>query len=156
MVVGTGFVQHDMDASPLFPRYQVPLTGRSVFDGDAPLTAQLLQAAQVALADGGPLGKACVHQGLIASGDRFVNGREESAVLVSSLRAAGYAPLAVEMEGAAVAQVCADHGVPFAAVRTISDRADDTAHVDFPQFVKDVASLYALRIVTVLVYSLSK
>lgn len=156
VVVGTGFVQHDMDASPLFPRYQVPLTGRSVFDGDAPLTAQLLQAAQVALADGGPLGKACVHQGLIASGDRFVNGREESAVLVSSLRAAGYAPLAVEMEGAAVAQVCADHGVPFAAVRTISDRADDTAHVDFPQFVKDVASLYALRIVTVLVYSLSK
>jgi len=154
--VGTGFVQHDMDASPLFPRYQVPLTGRSVFDGDTPLTAQLLQAAQVALADGGPLGKACAHQGLIASGDRFVNGREESAVLVSSLRAAGYAPLAVEMEGAAVAQVCADHGVPFAAVRTISDRADDTAHVDFPQFVKDVASLYALRIVTVLVYSLSK
>ena len=156
VVVGTGFVQHDMDASPLFPRYQVPLTGRSVFDGDAPLTAQLLQAAQVALADGGPLGKACVHQGLIASGDRFVNGREESAVLVSSLRAAGYAPLAVEMEGAAVAQVCADHGVPFAAVRTISDRADDTAHVDFPQFVKDVASLYALRIVTALAYSLSK
>jgi len=156
VVVGTGFVQHDMDASPLFPRYQVPLTGRSVFDGDAPLTAQLLQAAQVALADGGPLGKACVHQGLIASGDRFVNGREESAVLVSSLRAAGYAPLAVEMEGAAVAQVCADHGVPFAAVRTISDRADDTAHVDFPQFVKDVASLYALRIFTALTRSLSK
>lgn len=156
VVVGTGFVQHDMDASPLFPRYQVPLTGQSVFDGDAPLTAQLLQAAKAALADGGPLGKACVHQGLIASGDRFVNGREESAVLVSSLRAAGYAPLAVEMEGAAVAQVCADHGVPFAAVRTISDRADDTAHVDFPQFVKDVASLYALRIVTVLTRSLSK
>jgi len=154
VVVGTGFVQHDMDASPLFPRYQVPLTGRSVFDGDAPLTAQLLQAAQVALADGGPLGKACVHQGLIASGDRFVNGREESAVLVSSLRAAGYAPLAVEMEGAAVAQVCADHGVPFAAVRTISDRADDTAHIDFPQFVKDVASYYALRIVTALTRSL--
>jgi adenosylhomocysteine nucleosidase len=156
VVVGTGFVQHDMDASPLFPRYQVPLTGRSVFDGDTPLTAQLLQAAQVALADGGPLGKACVHQGLIASGDRFVNGREESAVLVSSLRAAGYAPLAVEMEGAAVAQVCADHGVPFAAVRTISDRADDTAHVDFPQFVKDVASLYALRIFTALTRLLSK
>ena len=60
------------------------------------------------------------------------------------------------MEGAAVAQVCADHGVPFAAVRTISDRADDTAHVDFPQFVKDVASLYALRIFTALTRSLSK
>jgi adenosylhomocysteine nucleosidase len=58
------------------------------------------------------------------------------------------------MEGAAVAQVCADYGVPFAAVRTISDRADDTAHVDFPKFVKDVASVYALKIVNVLAKSL--
>ena len=51
--------------------------------------------------------------------------------------------LAVEMEGAAIAQVCHDYGVPFAAVRTISDRADDTAHVDFPRFVDEVASVYA-------------
>jgi adenosylhomocysteine nucleosidase len=156
VVVGVAFVQHDMDASPLFPRYQVPLTGRSIFDGDPQLTAQLLQASKVALADGGPQGNAHVHQGLIASGDRFVNGREESALLVNSLQAAGHFPLAVEMEGAAVAQVCADHGIPFAAVRTISDRADDTAHVDFPQFVKDVASLYALRIISTLTQSLQK
>lgn len=154
VVVGTGFVQHDMDASPLFPRYQVPLTGRSVFDGDAALTASLLQAARAALADGGPLGRAHVHQGLIASGDRFVNGQEEAAVLVRSLQAHGHFPLAVEMEGAAVAQVCADHGVAFAAVRTISDRADDSAHVDFPRFVQEVASLYALEIITNLAKSL--
>jgi adenosylhomocysteine nucleosidase len=59
------------------------------------------------------------------------------------------------MEGAAVAQVCADHGVPFAAVRTISDRADDTAHVDFPRFVDEVASVYAGVIVTQLLQVLS-
>ena len=51
--------------------------------------------------------------------------------------------LAVEMEGAAVAQVCLDYGVPFAAVRTISDRADDAAHGDFALFVQTVASRYA-------------
>ena len=51
------------------------------------------------------------------------------------------------MEGAAVAQVCHDYGLPFAAVRTISDRADDSAHIDFPQFVRTVASRYAERIV---------
>jgi adenosylhomocysteine nucleosidase len=51
------------------------------------------------------------------------------------------------MEGAAVAQVCHDYGVPFAAVRTISDRADDSAHVDFPSFVDQVASKYAQVIV---------
>ena len=146
VVVGTGFVQHDMDASPLFPRYQIPLTGQTVFPGDPVLTAQLFQVCRTA--------NLKVHQGLIASGDRFVNGAKEVAVLVQALRDAGHLPLAVEMEGAAVAQVCSDHGIPFAAVRTISDRADDTAHVDFPRFVNEVASVYAVKIVTTLLKSL--
>jgi adenosylhomocysteine nucleosidase len=51
------------------------------------------------------------------------------------------------MESAAVAQVCWDYGVPFAAVRTISDRADDEAHVDFQAFMRDVARHYSARIV---------
>jgi adenosylhomocysteine nucleosidase len=147
VVVGTGFVQHDMDASPLFPRYQIPLTGQTVFAGDPRLTDLLLQAALKMLSNDAPRKDARVHSGLIASGDRFVNGAQEVATLVSGLRADGHVPLAVEMEGAAVAQVCADHGVAFAAVRTISDRADDTAHVDFTQFVDEVASRYALEIV---------
>ena len=57
---------------------------------------------------------------------------------------------------AAVAQVCFDYGVPFAAVRTISDRADDQAHVDFPSFVAEVASRYALEIIRHLMPLLSK
>jgi adenosylhomocysteine nucleosidase len=52
--------------------------------------------------------------------------------------------------------VCFDYGVPFAAVRTISDRADDQAHVDFPSFVAEVASRYALEIVRHLMPLLSK
>ena len=54
--------------------------------------------------------------------------------------------LALEVEGAAVAQVCLDYGVPFGAVRTISDRADDTAHIDFSLFIREVASPYAMAI----------
>ncbi|MGH8859236.1 MAG: 5'-methylthioadenosine/adenosylhomocysteine nucleosidase, partial [Polaromonas sp.] len=71
----------------------------------------------------------------------------ESRMLRNSLAGAGHEVLAVEMEGAAVAQVCLDYGVPFAAVRTISDRADDSAHVDFPSFVEQVASRYAQVII---------
>lgn len=151
LVVGSGYVQHDMDASPLFARYQVPLTGTSVFPADALLLQAMRQACAEAMA-----GRAFapqdvrIHQGLIASGDRFVNGQEETRRIVQSLRQHGHEPLAVEMEGAAVAQVCCDYGLPFAAVRTISDRADDSAHVDFPAFVRDVASVYAQRIVTAL------
>jgi len=55
--------------------------------------------------------------------------------------------LAVEMEGAAVAQVCHDFGRPFAVMRTVSDRADDSAHVDFSRFVADVASALTRSIV---------
>lgn len=147
VVVGTGFIQHDMDASPLFPRYQIPLTQQTVFPADSDLTDVLRRAAKTALADGGPRGTARLHAGLIASGDRFVSSAQEVDALLNALQTAGHWPLAVEMECAAVAQVCADHGVAIAAVRTISDRADDTAHVDFPVFVREVASLYAQRIV---------
>jgi adenosylhomocysteine nucleosidase len=156
VVVGTAYVQHDMDASPLFPRYQIPLTGQTAFTADAALVRSLVFACMVGLQGLQHAGRApLVHQGLIASGDRFVNGLDETREIVEALRRHGHEPLAVEMEGAAVAQVCHDYGLPFAAVRTISDRADDTAHVDFPVFVRDVARVYAQRIVTELVRAIA-
>ena len=149
VVVATNFIQHDMDASPLFARYEVPLYGKTSFNADVRLTALLFKAAETALVSGYEsqiFAGAKVHQGLIASGDRFVSSAQEANGLRIALAGAGHAVLAVEMEGAAVAQVCHDYGIAFAAVRTISDRADDSAHVDFPSFVHQVASQYALEI----------
>jgi len=157
VVVGSQYVQHDMDASPLFPRYEIPLSGRAVWDADASLLAQACEAVrrvQPALRTGAF--RATLHQGLIASGDRFVSSAAEVAALLTGMQAAGLHPLAVEMEGAAVAQVCADYGVPFVALRTISDRADDSAHVDFPRFVQEIASVYAKAIVLEMLDLLSK
>ena len=82
-------------------------------------------------------GQPRLHQGLVISGDRFVATADESAALRAALPDA----LAVEMEGAAVAQVCADFGLPLAVLRVISDRADDSAHVDFLRFTDEVASV---------------
>ena len=152
VVVATEFLQHDLDVSPLFPRYEVPFYGKARFQSDPTLTALLHAAATHALtAEAGDAGRrfpqASVHSGLLASGDRFVSGADESRVLQTTLAGAGHAVLAVEMEGAAVAQVCLDYGVPFAAMRTISDRADDSAHIDFSAFVQQVASQYAHRII---------
>jgi len=150
VVVAHDFMQHDMDASPLFARYEVPLYGKTRFNGDAELTTALFEASRSALADPklqSIYPEAQAHRGLVASGDRFVSGVLESHALRQSLRAAGHDVLAVEMEGAAVAQVCHDYKIPFAAVRTISDRADDTAHVDFPSFIDQVASRYAQVII---------
>ncbi|MEO7160211.1 MAG: 5'-methylthioadenosine/adenosylhomocysteine nucleosidase [Polaromonas sp.] len=160
VVVATDFVQHDLDASPLFPRYEVPLYGKTRFYSDTALSALLFEASCGALAHESLAAHgfrdACVHQGLIASGDRFVCGAEESRILRNLMLDAGHEVLAVEMEGAAVAQVCMDHGVPFAVMRTVSDRADDSAHVDFPDFVETVASRYAHLIIEGLLNLLSK
>lgn len=150
VVVATELLQHDLDASPLFPRYEVPLVGRSRFPADAAWAGALAQAAGEVLRDPAALvGAQAVrdfgldaprlHRGLVASGDRFVATAAESDALRRDLPDA----LAVEMEGAAMAQVCHDYGVPFAAVRTVSDRADDAAHTDFSRFVAAVASHYS-------------
>jgi adenosylhomocysteine nucleosidase len=154
VVVAQQLLQHDLDVSPLFPRFQVPSSGRSHFDTDTLLADALAAAVQRCL-DGADalLGAATVHafqleharlhRGLVVSGDLFVSSAAQSAALRELLPDA----LAVEMEGAAVAQVCADSGVPFAVLRCISDRADDSAHVDFTRFIDSVASACTAAIV---------
>ena len=144
IVVADSFLQHDLDASPIFPRYEVPLYGTSRFGTDAVLSETLAQAVRRAL-PGVPL-----HRGMVISGDRFVSTTSEARALQAALPEA----LAVEMEGAAIAQVCHDYGVPFAAVRTVSDRADDAAHGDFTRFVEEVASRHSAAIVEALLRSL--
>jgi len=152
VVVAHDFLQHDMNASPLFPRWEVPGYGRTRWPCHAALTAQLARAVDTCL-ERMPTGPRR-HAGLIASGDVFVGAADAALSLRRSLSAAGHDVLAVEMEGAAVAQVCADYGLPFAAMRTISDRADDSAHVDFTRFVTEVASRYADEIIGELMHLL--
>jgi adenosylhomocysteine nucleosidase len=143
IVVATTLLQHDMNAEPLFPRWEVPLTGRARFDADAAWTSRLARAGRALAAANTHAHAAAIHQGLVISGDRFVATHADS----DQLRAALPDALAVEMEGAAVAQVCHDFGRPFGVVRTVSDRADDAAHVDFQRFVCDVAAPYSRDIV---------
>jgi len=155
IVVAESLVQHDMDASPLFPRFEVPLTGLTHFPSDHGLGRRLVDAAHVFLdndfedaIDPGEkavfgLSRPRIHRGLIASGDQFVN----DAAHINGLNAALPGLVAVEMEGAAVAQVCYELGVPFGVIRTISDNANENAATDFMRFVKSVAARYAFHIV---------
>jgi adenosylhomocysteine nucleosidase len=154
LVVADCFMQHDMDASPIFPRYELPGYGTSKLCADEALKAELVLACQYVIThlpttfepatiQAYGLHKPQVHTGLVISGDRFVSTSAEAKQLQHDLPQA----LAVEMEGAAFAQVCYDYGVPFAAVRTISDKADDGATVDFTRFLAEVASHYSWRII---------
>lgn len=148
VVVADALLQHDMDASPLFPRHEVPLTGLARFPADAHFSTAVAGGAEAALRarteTAALLGHGSrVHRGLIVSGDRFVATAAESEALRQALPDA----LAVEMEGAAVAQVCHAFAAPLAVVRSISDRADDKAHVDFGIFLREVAGPLGLAIV---------
>jgi adenosylhomocysteine nucleosidase len=143
IVVARELLQHDMNAAPLFPRWEVPLTGRARFGADAAWTRRVARACRALVAADTHAARATLHEGLVVSGDRFVATHAESGRLRAELPDA----LAVEMEGAALAQVCHDFARPFAVVRTISDRADDAAHGDFASFVRDVAAPYSRDIV---------
>jgi adenosylhomocysteine nucleosidase len=144
-----------MDASPLFPRFEIPLTGMAQFPADTALSARLAMAGQDFLSqdfqtviDTGARSRfkrtrPALHHGLIASGDEFVSSSERIVQLKNHLPEV----LAVEMEGAAVAQVCHEFEIPFAIIRTISDDADESSAEDFMRFIEKVAAHYAFHIV---------
>ena len=148
VVVADRLIHHDFDASPLFERYVVPSLGIAEIPADPELTAQLTSAAKRYVStrardeidsiqqDLVRTERMKVVTGLIASGDRFVNNLAEAHSLQGQLPEV----LAVEMEGAAVAQVCAERKIPFAVFRSISDRSDQDADVDFMAFVSSVAT----------------
>ncbi len=155
IVVAEELVQHDMDSSPLFPKFEIPMTGLSHFKTDQYLTSILQKAVQqffaedflnvIELKDRQDfcLTKPGQHHGLIASGDEFITSSER----MNQIKAGLPATLAVEMEGAAVAQVCVEFGLPFAIMRTISDSANESTPVDFVKFIDTVATHYAFHIV---------
>jgi adenosylhomocysteine nucleosidase len=142
IVIATALAQHDMDASPLFERGELPLLGVSAIACDTTLTLALRRAAQFAIADWTgqahhpAFTRTQLHQGLIVSGDQFIHAPGQAQAIAHVWPQA----LAAEMEGAAVAQVCFEHGIPVAVVRTISDRADASAPTDFTQFLTEVAA----------------
>jgi adenosylhomocysteine nucleosidase len=149
IVIAEHLVHHDLDARPLFPRYEIPGLGLAHLPTDTRLSDTLYLAASTFAANApmrlAPFGitRPKVHRGLIASGDQFI----ASADQVTALRCDLPGVLAVEMEGAAVAQVCYEHGIPFALARVISDDADHHASINFADFLRDACGLYASALV---------
>lgn len=152
IVIGESLIQHDMDATPIFSKYEIPLMDKTYFDSDKTISQRLTFAAQKYVAenklDNGLIEEFGLHSptiyiGNIASGDRFISDNAE----IERFRTELPDVLCVEMEGAAVAQICYEYGVPFGIVRTISDSANDDAHIDFIRFVDKVASHYTSGII---------
>jgi len=134
-LLAADLVQHDMESAGLrLPRGQVPFSDYRFL----PTNPALL-----ALASGFKPGRGKLHLGRICTGDQFFTHREldSHAYLTEELEGDG-----VEMEGASVALVCTVNRVPFLVARTISDRADGKAGINFEAFLPQ-ASLNSLDLV---------
>ena len=154
IVISKRLVQHDLDARPIISRFELPLLNRVYVDSDPDLTALAGRAVTNLINKGveSIVGKEAVkefnlnptlHFGDIASGDQFINSDEKRNEILSLLPEV----MCVEMEGAAVAQVCLEFNTPFTVIRTISDSADHNARVDFGKFIVEVANAYSRAIV---------
>lgn len=119
--IATSVVQHDMDTTPLGdPKGLISGINKVYFECDAKCVELLQQAA-----DEHGIRSA---QGVIASGDRFVN----SASMRDELRN-DFSAIVCEMESGAIGHVCYVNEVPFCVLRTISDNGDDDSHNDYAQ-----------------------
>lgn len=124
IVVSTDVVQHDMDVSPLgYSRGQIPDMEVLSFEADEALRHLAVEACREVNPD------IEVHEGRIASGDQFISSQEVKYHIVRDFGA-----YAAEMEGASVGQAAYLNKIPFLIIRAISDKADGSAHMDYPAF----------------------
>lgn len=126
IVLSTDVLHHDMDATGFgYPLGQIPQMDVFSFEADA----KMRQIAKEVCSQVNP--EIDVFEGRIVSGDQFVSDKAVKERISSNFH--GYC---TEMEGVAIAQAAYLNNVPFIIIRAISDKADDSATMDYPTFEK--------------------
>ncbi|MDR2979708.1 MAG: 5'-methylthioadenosine/adenosylhomocysteine nucleosidase [Bacteroidales bacterium] len=152
MVLAKRVMQHDMDSRPLLPQYVIPLHKKIFFEN----MEEHLQESEKTITEfltNQQINQQLLEQfnitnpklwiGDIASGDQFFSSNEQKKQLADAFPTV----LCVEMEGAAVAQICTEYNIPWTIIRTISDSADDNSSTDFQRFIEEIASVYAVEVI---------
>ena len=143
MVISTDAVHHDMDATVFGdPVGQVPRMDTLAFPADQVLVEKAKAANEKANPE--------IHTftGRIASGDQFISSSEVKERIVNQFHA-----LCTEMEGAGIAHAAYLNKVSYVIIRAISDKADNSATMDYPEFEKQ-AIVHSVRLVKELLPSL--
>ncbi|MGN7357651.1 5'-methylthioadenosine/adenosylhomocysteine nucleosidase [Paenibacillus sp. SAF-054] len=123
IVISSECLQHDMDVTALgYERGVIPYQEVSAFPADPALVALAEQACA-------ELGEVNCRVGRVLSGDQFIANVDQVAWFHEHMQGA-----CVEMEGASVAQVCYMNRLPFVVIRSMSDKADGSAHANFAEF----------------------
>lgn len=136
VVISTDAMHHDMDASGFGdPVGQVPRMDTFAFPADEQLIEKVKAANTKANPD--------IHTfvGRVATGDQFISSNERKESIVSHFK-----PLCVEMEGAGIAQAAYLNKVSYVIIRVISDKADNSAQMNYAEFEKQ-AIVHTVRLV---------
>lgn len=129
IVLATGAVYHDVEAVAFgYERGQVPQMDVFEFPTSTELQDLAEAACKCVNAD------VKVFRGRIASGDQFIAGKEVKEQIKKY-----FSPMCVEMEGCAMAHAAYLNGIPCLIIRAISDKADDSAEMDYPTFERKAA-----------------
>ena len=130
IVVSTDALHHDVDVRIFgYPLGEVPQMGCLAFPADEHLSQLAETCCKEVNSD------ISVYQGRIVSGDQFISDRKVKDGIIDNFH--GYC---VEMEGASIAHAAYLNHVPFVIIRAISDKADDSAELDYPTFEKAAAA----------------
>ena len=129
IVISTDAVQHDMDVRVFgYPLGEIPQLGTLSFPADERMASLAKSVCEKVNAE------VKVFSGRIVSGDQFICDKEVKDKLVENFH-----PLCTEMEGAAIGQPAYLNEIPFVILRAISDKADNSAEMDYPTFEKKAA-----------------
>lgn len=124
IVVGSGMIHHDVDATNFEYAYgQVPGMPL-VYEGDKETVLVAVEALN-------EYGDVNFHEGLIVSGDSFIDDDARKEFILNEFNEA----LAVDMESAPIAQVCHRFEVPCLIMRSMSDKADNSADINYDEFL---------------------
>jgi len=125
LVISRDAMYHDFTCHVLNPAYcvgQVPGLSVREFTADEQMLSVAFSVAEQIQPGHSRIGR-------IASGDQFVADKSQKAQIVADTQA-----ICTEMEGAAIAHAAWRNGIPFVIIRAISDKADDSAEMDYPTF----------------------
>lgn len=124
IVLSTDTLEHDMDAVAFgYPVGQIPRMDTLSFTADGELRKLAKEVCQDVNPD------ISVFEGRVVSGDQFISDKNKKNWLVETFKGS-----CTEMEGAAIGHAAYLNNIPFLIIRAISDKADDSASVDYPTF----------------------
>ncbi|ONI45153.1 5'-methylthioadenosine/S-adenosylhomocysteine nucleosidase [Candidatus Epulonipiscioides gigas] len=143
IVISSDTVQHDIDTTAFGdPRGIIPRMDNSYFEADQSLINLVKEISENKLNNK-------IYIGRVASGDQFIANLTQKEDIYTTFNA-----YCAEMEGAAIAQTCYLNKIPFVIIRSISDRADGSAEVNFSHFTEKAAA-NAVTILSALLEKLS-